>query len=310
MNKIKFISILLVLISICTKTYSKENVFIIYNINNELITNIDVKKESTYLIALNVELKNLDEKKILEISKESILRETIKKIELEKFFDLNERSPIIGDYIEKFYLRLNLSSEIEFQEYLQSYGLSINFIKEKITIETMWNQLIFNKYKNVLKVDEVSIRKKIQLNKDKASEKQYFLSEIIFDINNQNEFSKKKNNIDKSIKEIGFKNSAGIYSISDSSKFGGEIGWIDEKQLSKKIFSLVSNLKIGEYTQPINTGSTYLILKIDDIKYEKKKINIDQEISKKIRIETDRQLQQYSKIYYNRVKINTIIDEL
>ena len=136
------------------------------------------------------------------------------------------------------------------------------------------------------------------------------MSEIVFEIKNQDDLNQKTNNIEKSIKEIGFKNSANIYSISDSSKFGGEIGWIEEKQLSKKIFVKIDNLKIGEYSNPINAGGSFLILKINDIKYEKKITNIKQEIEKKIQFETNRQLEQFSKIYYNKVKINTHINEL
>jgi len=310
MNKKKVISALILLIIICTKSYSKENVFIIYDVNNKLITNIDVKKESTYLIALNDQLKNLNKKRILEIAEESILRETIKKIELDKYFDLKKNPLIVDDYVRNFYLRLKLKNEIEFQEYLQSYGLSIDLIEYKIQIEIAWNKLIYDKFNKLVKINNKKIRKEIELNKDESKEKKYLLSEIVFEIKNQDDLNQKTNNIEKSIKEIGFKNSANIYSISNSSKFGGEIGWIEEKQLSKKIFIKINNLKIGEYSNPINAGGSFLILKINDIKYEKKITNIKQEIEKKIQFETNRQLEQFSKIYYNKVKINTHINEL
>jgi peptidyl-prolyl cis-trans isomerase SurA len=310
MNKIKIILILVLLLIINTKSYSKENVFIIYDINGELITNIDIKKESNYLVALNDQLKNLDEKKLTEISKESILRETIKKIELNNYFDLTKDNPLVDSYIKDFYRRLKLRDEIEFQKYLQEYGLSINFIRKKIQIEITWQKLIYDKFKNELKINEQEIRKEIESNKDETNEKLYLLSEIVFEIDNQNDLDKKKENINKSIKEIGFKNSANIYSISNSSKFGGEIGWVAEKDLTTKFFDKINSLKIGEHTNPINTGSSFLILKINDVKYEQKITNVDQEINKKIQLESDRQLQKYSKIYYNKVKINTNINEL
>ena len=310
MNKIKIILILILLTIVSTKSNSKEKVFIFYNVNDELITNIDVKKESSYLIALNNQLARLDEKKILNLSKESILRETIKKIELAKYFDLGVKNPLVDDYIKSFYLRLELKNEKEFQVYLQGFGLPINFVREKIKIEITWNKLIYEKFKGDLKINKEKIRKEIESNQDKIQEKIYYLSEIVFEINNQNELEQKKININESIKEIGFKNSANIYSISDSSKFGGEIGWVAEKDLSKKIFNLTKNLKIGEHTNPINAGSSFLILMINDIKYNKKVTDINQEMNKKIQIETDRQLQQYSTIHYNKIKINTNIDEL
>ena len=192
---------------------------------------------------------------------------------------------------------------------MENYELTVDFVREKIQIEISWNQLIYDKFKNQIRIDNKKIIKEIESIENKADEKIYLLSEIMFEIKNQDEYNEKKNNIDKSIQEIGFKNSANIYSISDSSKLGGEIGWIAETQMSKKIYNSISKLKIGEYTKPILAGSSFLILKIEDLKYEKKKIDKKQELNKKIKFETDRQLQQFSKIYYNKVKINTSIDE-
>ena len=247
---------------------------------------------------------------MLNIAKDSILRETVKKIEIEKYFDLETNNPIVDNYIKNFYTKLNFNNEMEFQEYLQGNGLTMNFVKKKIQIEVEWNKLIYSKFKNQINIDEEKIRKAILLDKNEEKEKLYLLSEIVFEIDNQNNLNEKKDNINKSIKEIGFKNSANIYSISDSSKFGGQIGWVSEKDLSKKIFTKINNLKVGEQTLPINMGASFLILKIDDVKFEKKLIDVKQVLNNKIEIETERQLQRFSKIYFNQVKINTNINEL
>ncbi|MDC1279729.1 peptidylprolyl isomerase [Pelagibacteraceae bacterium] len=310
MNKIKIILIIILLIIISTKSYTKEKIFIIYNINNELITNIDLNKESNYLIALNNQLKNLDKKSILGISKESIMRETIKKIELSQYFDLERKNPLVDNYIKNFFLRLNLKNEEEFKKYLKNYGLTADFVRKKIQVEITWNKFIYDKFQRQIKIDKEEMLKEIKSNQNETNKKIYSLSEIVFEVTNQASLNKKKDNIDKSIKEIGFKNSANIYSISDSSKFGGEIGWIEEKGLSKKILIEINDLEIGRHTKPIQTGSSFLIIKVDDIKYEKKVKNIKEELNKKIQIETERQLQQFSKIYYNKIKINMHINEL
>jgi peptidyl-prolyl cis-trans isomerase SurA len=310
MNKIKNLFLVISLLTICSISYSKENAFIIYNIDEKIITNIDLKKEVNYLTALNNQLKDLDKKQILGIAEESIVREAVKEIELNKFFDLKQMNPYVDIYIKELYSRLNLKNEDQFQKYLQNYGLSLDFVKEKVQIEIMWNQLIYDKFKYQIKIDKKKILKEIKSSKNKRNEKIYLLSEIVFEIKNKDEFNEKKNKIEKSIDEIGFKNSANIYSISDSSKFGGEIGWIAEKELSKKIFNEINDLEIDQYTKPILTGSSFLILKIDDLKYEEKKIDSKEQLNKKIKFKTDRQLQQFSKIYYNKVKINTNINEL
>ena len=309
MKKIIILFSLFLALIICTISYSKENVFIIYNINNKIITNVDLKKEINYLVALNNQLKNLEKDQILEIAKESILRESIKEIELNKFFDLKVINPYVDIYIKELYQRLDLKNEDQFQKYLQNYGLSINYVIEKIQIEISWNQLIYDKFKSQIKINNQKILKEIKSSSNKTNEKFYLLSEIVFEIKNQDALNNKKKKIELSIKEIGFKNSANIYSISDSSKIGGEIGWIAENELSKKIYNEINNLKISEFTKPILTGSSFLILKVDDIKYETTKTDTKEQLDKKIKFETDRQLQQFSKIYYNKVKINTDINE-
>ena len=192
MNKIKIISVLIFLVIFNTLSFSKENVFIVYNINNELITNIDLKKEANYLVALNNQLKNLNNKKVQKIAKESIVRETIKKIELQKFFDLEKKNLIVDNYIKQIYSRLNLNNEREFNQYLKSFGLTNALIRKKIRIEITWNQLIYEKFKNQIKIDNKKILKEVKSNKDKANEKSYQLSEILFEIKNKNNFIEKK----------------------------------------------------------------------------------------------------------------------
>jgi peptidyl-prolyl cis-trans isomerase SurA len=310
MTKIKIISILIFLITFNTVSLSKENIFIIYNINNELITNIDLKKEAAYLVALNDQLKNLDKQKIQEIAKESLVRETIKEIEILKYFNLEQKNTLVDGYVKQIYLRLKLNNEKEFNEYLKKVKLTNAFIRKKIKIEITWNQLIYEKFKSQIKIDKKKIFEEVKLKANNTDEKSYQLSEIVFEIKNKSDLIKKKNKIDESIKEIGFKNSATIYSISNSAKFGGDIGWITEKELSKKILNQIGNLEIGQYTKPIRAGSSYLVLRINDLKYEKKIQNTDEEVNQRIKFETDRQLQQFSKIHYNKVKINTNINEL
>jgi len=311
-NNKKIILIFIFIMMFSYKAFSNDEFYIIYNVKNTLITNIDVKKESRYLIALNNQLKNLGENDIFNISKESILRENIKKIELLKYFklDSNKKNPLIESYIKNFYQRLKLANKVEFKEFLKNNDLSITFIENKILIEILWNKLIFDKYQNQVKINEEKLKNEIQSNKSTQREKIYNLSEIVFEKNNQDTFEAKINKINESIKEIGFKNSANIYSISDSAKFGGEIGWIEEKQLSNIILKSLNNLVVGQYSAPIKTGSSFIVLKINEIKFDEKIINLDEELKIKIQYEKNRQLQQFSKIYYNKIKINTDIDEL
>ena len=301
----KFLIFLFVLI--CAQAQSIETK-IIHTIQNEIITNIDIKNEFKYLVALNNSLEELDEEKILNISNESAIREKIKKIEISKNFKeikLNE------DYSElllkQIYSRLNLKSINEFEAYLKNYDLTISDIEAKITIDALWNELIRKKYSSKVVINEAAIKKKILKNK-KIQSKEYRLSEIIFDVENKEEIEKKYKEVVKSINEIGFKNSAGTYSFSESAKIGGDIGWINENSLNNNIRKNVSSLKIGEFTKPIILSNGILILKLINTKNSETTIDIENELKKAIKYERNRQLDQYSKIYYNKIKKNLDFD--
>lgn len=304
--------IILVFLSIFLnfKLFAITNIFVVYKVENEIITNIDIENESRYLVALNNQLNNLSEEKILEIAKDSILKETIKKIELLKYFELDQTNPFLETVIKDFYLKLKMNNKSEFQDYLSNYNLLIEDVKRKIEVETTWNQMVYNKYKNQININEKKLERKIKKRKISQKKKLYSLTEITFENEQEQSLSDKIKKIDESIKEIGFKNTANIYSMSDSSKFGGNIGWVEEKNLSDKLSKELKKLKIGEHTQPLLIGSNYLILKIEDIKNEKIQIDAKKELEKMILFEKERQLKQFSKIYFNKVKINTDISEL
>ena len=282
---------------------------IVHIIQNEIITNVDIKNEFKYLLALNNNLKELSKEKILNISNASIVREIIKKIEISRNFKelkLNE------DYskllLKKIYSKLNFKSISEFEIYLENYDLNISDIKKKIIIDALWNELIILKYKSKISIDETKIKKEI-LKNNKILKKEYQLSEIIFEVQNKEEIEKKYNQIVKSINEIGFENSAAMYSISDSAKISGDIGWINENSLNTNIKKNISSLQIGEITNPIILSNGILILKLLNKKSTETNIDIENELKKAIIYERNRQLNQYSKIYFNKVKKNLGFNE-
>ena len=306
--KKKIIFIILISLLIFQSSYSENTVSIIYKVNQKIITTLDVKKEENYLLALNNQLKNLDKKKIFEIAKESALREKIKKIELDKYYELSQKNPFLDTVIEDFFMRLGLKNKDEFEAYLLPYDLTISEIKKKIEVETTWNELIFTKYKNDLNIDKEKMKKKIRNKRNKKT--LFLLSEIVFKKNQGDDMKKKITNIYESINEIGFKNTANIYSSSDSAKFGGNIGWVDKNNLSKKILRLIENIEVKNHTKPIPISNGYLILRLEEIKEQIIKVDQDKELKQMIKYETDNQLNKFSQIYYDIIKINTIINEL
>ena len=310
-NKTKLIFIKLFLIFFLNNVaIGSMNSFIVLKVNNEIITNLDIKKEYNYLTALNNELKNLDEGSIINLAKKSLIRETIKKNELEKYYEFDHTRDYLDKILKKFYLRLNLNNVNEFENYLKDFNITLISVKKKIEIEVLWNDLIFKKYKKQIDINKDKLKKKIIDQGIQNNEKtKYELSEIVFQVDKKKKLKEIIKEIKESILSKGFKNTANIYSISDTSKFGGQIGWVSEEQLSALIIDEVRKLNIGEITDPINIPGGFLILKLENIKTEKIEIDFDQKLQNLIAFETDRQLNQFSAIYFNKLKINTKISE-
>ena len=275
-------------------------------VNNEIITNININEEYRYLIALNTDLKSLKKEEIFNLAKNSFLREKIKENELKKYFKLNQSSKYIDQTIKNLYSSLNISSEIEFKKYLSLHNLTIEDVKKKLEIEVLWNELIYTKFHKQIDIDEKKIKKKINENK---IQKNYLLSEIFFSGENKKKINEKYNLIKKSISEIGFKNTANIYSLTESAKIGGSIGWVGENQLAKKMVNEINELQIGEFTKPINIPGGVVILKLDKKEDKKISLDFDSEFKKLIEYEKNRQLNQFSTVYFNKLKFNTKIEQ-
>ena len=295
--------------SYVTKTLSNDNIKIKIKINNEIVTNYDLKKEKDYLIALNPNLKELKNELQNKIAKDSIIREVIKKEEVKKYFKLNQKNIMINAFIKRLYTNLGFVDELAFENYLIEYNWTINDVKKKIEIESLWNQLIYDKYGNQIKIDKIKLKEKVENDQKNDFKIFYNLSEIVFIIEKDKTYENTIKSIDTSITEIGFKNTANLYSVSESSNIGGKIGWVDSNSLSSTLISSLKNLKIGEYTKPVKIGSRFIILKINDIKKEKKIIDNEKELKNLIKIEENRQLNNFSKIYFDKLKLNTKINE-
>ena len=307
-KKIIFYS-LFVLFSFTSTLYSIENKIII-KIDNEIITAIDIKNESKYLNALNKNIENLDKEKIYRISKESIIREKIKKIIINKNFD---NPDIQNEYLEKIfksvYAKLNIKNLEDFKKYLKKQDVNFLSVKEKIKIEALWNELIFAKFSQKINIDEKKIRENVLKNKEKIS-KSYLMSEILFEVKNFNQIDEQYLKIKNAIDKEGFSNAALTFSKSNTSNLGGKLDWINENSLNKNILDKISNLEINEISDPVILPSGFLILKLNDVKKIKKEKDVEKEIKKIIFLKKNEQLNQFSKMYFNKVKKNIQINEL
>ena len=306
-NIFKKIAIILIFNIFLLPLKAAVDVRIITKINNEIITNIDIEEEYNYLIALNNDLKNLDIKSGFTIAKNSLIREKIKKNELEKYYDLDSEVPLLENVVKDFYNKLNLNNKDEFKEYLNNFDLDFIDVRNKIKLELFWNRLIQERFANQLNIDTKILEKKIKdeglANKIAVS---YNLSEIVFEIKD-NDLETTLSKINESINTAGFKNTANIFSISNTAKFGGEIGWIEESKLSKTIIESLQSIDIGEITKPINIANGFLIVKLLDKKEEKNLVDPKLILKNLIGYEQNRQFTQFSIMHFNKLRLNTSI---
>ncbi len=304
---LNFVYVFILIFLSINSASSGNKVKIELQIGSEILTNIDFLNEKNYLIALNNNLKTLPKNQLKKISKESLIREKIKKNELLKFYDFEKADKYSDQLLSDFYKRLNFENKDEFNSYLINYNLNISDIKEKLKIETLWNEMIFQKYNNQIKIDKEKIKTKIK--NQKKILKEYNLSEILFQLDPDEKLLDKYNLILQNIENSGFKNSANIFSISDSSKFGGEIGWINQNQLNDNLLKEIENLNINKLTKPIQTSSGYLIIKLNNKREKEKELDFERTFKQMITEEKNRQLNQFSLIYFNKIKQNTFISE-
>ena len=283
---------------------------IVVSIDNKVITNFDIQKEINYLLALNPSLNNLPKKQIYEIAKESLVREEIKEKEILKYYNINYKDPELSLLIENIYNRLNIANENEFNKYLSNFDLSIEIISAKLAIEKAWNRLIFEKFNQFINLDELRLKKELEKNLSQPqTQNRYLISEIIFQSKDDKEYQEILRNIKKTIKENSFETAASIYSISDSSKNGGEIGWVNKNEISDTIYNVLNKLSIGQFTQPIKIASGFLIIYLNDIKKEEQEFNVDEELKKMIISEKNRQFNEFSIIHFKKIEQQIFINE-
>ncbi len=290
-------------------SYSKINLQIIMKINNQIVTTYDLEKESSYLLALNPKLKEINERDLLKLAKKSLIKETIRKSEILKYKELNLENYQINNVLNKIIQNLNFSDLSQFENYLSNFNITIDDIKEKIEIENEWKSLIYARYSKSVKIDKNDLINKIEKESKEKFSLEYNLSEIVFSKEQNISLEEHSKKILDSIKVNGFENTANLFSITDTSKAGGKIGWVKKNNLSFEINRELENLKINSYSSPIKIGNNYLILKINDMREVAIEFDKQKELDRMVMSETSKQLDKFSNIFYNKVKLNSIISE-
>ena len=287
----------------------KAKVEIKYKIGEQIITNIDILNEKNYLIFLRPDLKNISNKEIIEIAKNSLIREIIKKKELGKIFKIDDTSKFLEEVKKNLFSFKGVKDEEELRKIIEENNIEYDEVIEKIKYESLWNELIYKKYSSYVKINKKNLKRKLQMEMSKDKKYEYNLSEILFEVEPNDNYTNKYKSILEYIRSNNFKAAAAKYSISNSSNRGGLIGWVKETLLSNEINSVLSKMSLDEISKPIKYPNGYLILKINKKKIMKQIVNIDKELDDLYRFETNKQLNQFSLLFFKKLKQNTVINE-
>ena len=281
---------------------------ILLKVNNELITTIDVSNEINYLKSVNKNFENLETQKIIEIARNSLIKDKIKKITLlpiVKEFEINDddfKRILISNYSN-----IGLTNINEISEHLKKYNVKTNLIRDKMTVNAIWSQFIYDKFAKNIRIDRDQLKQDIQKNENQT---EYLLSEIVFELEDKQTIIDKFNIIENGIQINGFENTALIYSISKTSTSGGNIGWVSENTIDRKILNEIKKININEITKPLVIPGGYLVLRLNEKRITKRNVDIEDELKKIIETKTNKQLNQFSNIFLNKIKKDIVINEL
>ena len=302
--KFKIITNIIFLFIFTTIAYSNVDLKIKYKINDQIVTNIDLQNEKRFLIFLNPNLRNLSNTQLENISNDSYKNRKIKEIELRKYFDFEKKN--LGEkYIEQFVVNSNFNSKDELLIKLKNENLNYEDFRKNFFIDNLWREFIFGKFKSQIKINIDELKK--QINEKETNIEELNLSEILFKKAANISLNEVKDKIYYEIDKSGFEAAASIYSISESKKFGGKLGWIKSNQISEKIYLEIK--KGNNLTQPIKTTNGYLIVKVNGRRNIKGKVNLDEELKKLINTESQKEINKLGYIYFNKIKKRTFISE-
>ena len=305
----KTIFLILIFFLLSNFSYSKIDLQIVMKINNQIVTSYDIEKESNYLLALNPKLNQINKSDLFKLAKKSMIKEMIRKSEILKYKEINLDNPQNESVLRNIMLNLDFSNQPQFESYLNDFDISIDDLRKKIGVENEWKNLVYSKYSTNVKIDKKNLINKIDKSSKEKFSIEYNLSEIVFNKQQNISIENQSKKILENIEINGFENTANLYSTSDSSKVGGKIGWVKKNSLSFEINRALENLKINSYSEPIKIDNNYLILKINDIKKIAIEIDKQKELDRMIMIETSKQLDKFSNIFYNKIKLNSVISE-
>lgn len=304
-KKILFFFLISILLNF-QNIFAKVENNIVLKVENEIITNFEIKnKIIATLILANQEINQSNINKLKKQALDYLVNQKLKKIELSKY-NLKVDQKKITSYLNS----ISLNNVNGLKEKFSNSGIDFQLFYEELEIDFLWQKYIYQVYSKKIEIDEKNINQELEnLLKSQTDIEQFRISEIEISLNNDLNDQKKIINIQEQINKYGFETTAVKYSISSTASNKGDLGWLNAKSLNKKIFNLVTKIKVGEVTEPLITSNNALFLKLNDKKISKvENINIDELKINLINRKKNELFNLYSRSLLSKLKNNSLIE--
>ncbi len=310
MNFKKLIFFLFIATFSISESFSKIQDSIYVTVGNKAITHSDIINEIKIILILNGQTYSESQKSTLEkAALKSVIKREIKKIELEKFEDLKFNPEDLDNELNKLADNLNIDLPTLKDAFIAN---EINFasIIEQMKTELLWNSLIFKLYKNRLTINKDEIQEQLEsidLAKTNEITEEYLMSEIVIPPIDKDKIDEEVKKIKDKISIEGFSNVAINLSISESSEKGGDIGWINEKTISKDLKTKIQNTQKGEISEPIFLKEGILFFLVRDKRLITQADELEKTKNRLVQIEKAKILRMFSLSHYDSLKRSTAI---
>lgn len=286
-------------------TSIKDGVYV--TVGNKAITQLDIVQEIKIILILN-NISYSEEKRdeLQKLATKSVIKRTVRDIEISKFDFLEYSNTDLNNKLIQ--LANNIKMDVDILESVSlSNGIDIQVIKDQIKSELLWNSLIFYLYRNRLSVNQEEIDEQLKLSQNKKEFMEYLISEIVIEPVENDKIESRVNEVKNKISKDGFESVAMNTSISQTASSGGDLGWVNENEISQKLRSTISNTAVGNISDPILVSEGILLFKVRDKKKVTKKVDLEMLKDKLVKNEKTKILNMYSKSHYDSLRRSILI---
>ena len=305
LKKIIFVLIVSLLFVSSGNAAIKDSIFA--TVGNKVITKSDIINEIKIILILNgtsysEEIKDqLDQAAI-----QSVIKRTIKKIEIEKYDSLRFNPKDVDNELEQLASNLNIDLDT-LEQTLIANKINLSVINDQISTDLLWNSLIFLLYKDRLSINLNEIEDQLQMLDQNKEINEYLISEIIIKPILKENLEVKLKEIYNEIETKGFDNVAIEKSISETAIKGGDLGWINENTIAKEFREKIVKTSIGKISEPIFLPQGILFFKIRDKRTLKKFISLEDTKNQLVGAKKMKILNMYSLSHYDKLIRNISI---